>query len=227
MRNQISLAERALKENEGLIQSSLDYNDTIIELYIQLYKLFSKANNFEKVAYYQAKYISLKDSIYSKVRTANLMKIEAEHLEKENKEKIESQGKILALNDEVILRQKYLNVVIGLVALLLVALATVLIKVNNQTRRLNQLLDKKVKERTQELELNRDVLQRACNERDIIISKAASDIRSSFVTIKGLCHLGLKDNGEAHHYFNKLNVTSDNFLEIMKILVHHKRSVRS
>ena len=145
MRNQISLAEKALKENEGLIQSSLDYNDTIIELYIQLYKLFSKANNFEKVAFYQAKYISLKDSIYSKERTANLMKIEAEHLEKENKAKIESQAKILALNEEVILRQKYLNVVIGLVALLLVALATVLVKINNQTRRLNQLLDKKVK----------------------------------------------------------------------------------
>jgi hypothetical protein len=53
----------------------------------------------------------------------------------------------------------------------------------------------------------------------------ASDILSSFVTIKGLCHLGLKDNGEAHHYFNKLNVTSDNFLEIMKSLVYHKRSV--
>ena len=194
MRNQISLAENALKENEELIQSSLDYNDAIIELYTQLYKLFSKAKNFEKVAFYQAKYISLKDSIYSKERTTNLMKIEAEYLEKENKAKIESQAKILALNEEVILRQRYLNVVIGLVALLLVALATVLVKINNQTRRLNQLLDKKVKERTQELELNRDVLLRACNERDIIISKAASDIRSSFVTIKGLCHLGLKDN---------------------------------
>ena len=50
----------------------------------------------------------------------------------------------------------------------------------------------------------------------------ASDILSSFVTIKGLCHLGLKDNGEAaHHYFSKLNVTSDNFLEIIKSLLYH------
>ena len=59
--------------------------------------ILAKSKNFKKVEFYQSKYITLKDSIYNKELTTNLMKIEAEHLEKENKEKIEFQNRILAL----------------------------------------------------------------------------------------------------------------------------------
>ncbi len=215
--NQLELVEKYLKEAETLISSGMPYNQEMINLYARLFLVYTKSKNFEKVAFYQGKYIELKDSIYTTELTTNLMKVEAEHLEKENKAKIDSQNKILALKEEVISRQRFLNVFIGIVSVLLVALAIVLLRSNRQKKFMNKLLDEKVKERTQELEMNRDILQRACEERDILIHKTSIDIRNSLATLKGLCSLGLKDieDPRAQQYINKMNTTSDNFSEIL------------
>jgi hypothetical protein len=217
---QMQLVEHYLKEAETLIASGTSHNLELIKVYTQLVAVYSKSGDFRKVAFYQGKYIALKDSIYNDELTTNLMKVEAEHLDKENKLKIESQNKIHALNREVIYRQRFLNIFIGIVAMLLVALATVLFKSNQQKRKINHLLDKKVKERTQELELNRDALQRACEERDVVIHKAAIDIKSSLATIKGLCALGLKDIKDpgAGEYLKKVDITSDNFSGVLNRL---------
>jgi signal transduction protein with GAF and PtsI domain len=86
------------------------------------------------------------------------MKIEADHVEKESKAKIKSQTKILELHKQLISRQAYLNVFIGVVAALLIALAIVLVKINKHKQRLNLLLDSWVKERTEDLKLNHDIL---------------------------------------------------------------------
>jgi tetratricopeptide (TPR) repeat protein len=215
--NQLPLAEKYLKEAELLIASGIPYNDEIIEIYAQLFTLYYKSKNFEKVAFYQNKYIALKDSIYSKDLTTSLMKVEAEHLEKENKARIEFQSKILTLNEEVIFRQKIVNVSVGMVALLVIILAFVLAKGNRQKRIANRLLDEKVKQRTHQLELNQDALQRAWQERDALINMASIDIKSSIATIKGLCLLGKKDidHPNAQQYLNKMDRASDHLSEIL------------
>ena len=225
--NNLTLAENYLDKAEKLIIRGSSYNREMIEVYRQLFSLYKKSENFEKVAFYQGKYITLKDSIFGEELTTNLMKIEAEHLEKENKAKIESQNKILALNEEVIIRQKYLNVFVGLVTLLLVALAIVLIRSNRQKQKINQLLDKKVRERTQELEFNQNVLQRACEERDVLIDKTAADIRRSLATIKGLCGLGKKNIHDACQCLEKVNATADNFSETINKLIYQKLPIKN
>jgi tetratricopeptide (TPR) repeat protein len=219
-RNQIKLAESYLDKAQALITSGTPYNLEVIKVYSQLIALYAKSRNFERVAFYQDKYIALKDSIYTETLTTNLMKVEAEHLEKENKAKIDSQNKILTLNIEVIARQKFLNVFIGIIAILLVALAIILIKNNKEKRMANMMLDKKVKERTQELELNRDALQRACEARDILLHKTSADITNSLATLKGLCLVGLKDVDEprARQYLDKMDTTADNFSVILRNL---------
>jgi len=216
-RNQLVLAESYLREAEKLIASGTPYNLELIKVYNSLFKLYTKSSNFQKVALYQQKYIQLKDSIYSEELTRNLMKIEAEYLERENNAKIEAQNKILALNDEVIFRQRFLNAFIGIIAVLLVILAIVLIKNNRQKRLTNQLLEQKVKERTKELEHNRDALKRSLDERTIVFQKVSTDIKSSLATIKGLCSIGLKDLDapDTGQYIRKIDVTSDQLLGIL------------
>ncbi len=217
LRNQFQLAEKYLKEVELLIDSGLPYNDEIIEIYAQLISLYSKSENFKKVAFYQNKYITLKDSIYNKELTTNLMKIEADHLEKENRAKIEFQNRILALNDQVIHSQKIVNFSVGTIAFLLIILAILLAKSNRQKRIANRLLDEKVRERTQTLVVNRDALQRVCEEHDALILKASSDIKSSIATIKGLCFLGLKgiDHPNAAQYLGKMDSVSDQLSDVL------------
>ncbi len=64
----------------------------------------------------KSKYISLKDSVFNDELTKNLMKAEAEYQERENRSRIESQNKILALNEEVMYRQKIVNASFGAIA---------------------------------------------------------------------------------------------------------------
>ncbi|WP_276370545.1 tetratricopeptide repeat protein [Chryseolinea sp. H1M3-3] len=222
--NGLSKAEKYLQEAEKLISSGSPYNEEILQIYEQLHSLYAKFQNFKKGYYYQNKYVVLKDSIYNHKLTTNLMKIQAEHLEKENKAKIEAQNAVLVLNEEVILRQKYVNVFIGIVALLLVALAVVLFRSNRQKQRLNLLLDRRVKERTQELESSRDVLQRACEERDIVMIRATSDLKRSLATIKGLCLLGAQDADEARHYLEKVGVISGAVSDVINKLSYNSKT---
>ncbi len=211
--DELDSAEDYLTEAEVLTKTGSLYSYEMSHMYFRLILAYRKLNNIEKTSFFQSKYISLRDSIFNEDLATNLMKIEAEHLEKENKAKIEAQNAVLTLNQEVMLRQKYLNVFIGIVALLLIALITMLVKSNKQKQKINRLLDMKVRERTQELENNRDALQRACEERDILIDKTSNDIRNSLATIKGLCSVGLKDVNDpvALQYIKKMDNVTDKF----------------
>ena len=205
------LAEKYLKEAEEIIKRNSPFNFELIGIYAQIFKLYQKNRDFEKIALYQDKYISLKDSVFNEELTKNLMKAEAEYLEKENQARIESQNKILALNEEVIYRQKVANASFGAIAFLVIIISVILAKNNKHKQHINKLLDQRVKERTRELEMNRDALQRAWQERDALISKASSDIQSSIATLKGLCFLGAKeiDHPLATEYWKQLDKTSN------------------
>ena len=139
----------------------------------------------------------------------------AKFVEREKQAEIESQKKILALNKEVMYKHQIVNVSIGVVAVLVFALAVMLAKHNRQRKMVNDILDERVRQRTQELEINRDALQRAWHERDVLVAKTSSDIKGFVATVKGLCFLGLKDvdHPNAADYFNKMNKASDQLSE--------------
>ena len=126
----------------------------------------------------------------------------------------------------MISRQRIANTAIGGVAFLLVLLAIILVKYNHESRRANKLLDEKVQQRTAELELNQNALQRAWQERDMVINKACGDIKSSMATIKGLCFLGLKDidHPKAPEYLHKMDNTSDQLFNILNAMTHSIRA---
>lgn len=94
LKNNLHAAEKYLKEAEFLINSGSPFNREIIELYKLMITVYKRSKDFEKVMHYQSKYISLKDSIYSKELTTNLMKLETDFVERENIAKIASQNKI-------------------------------------------------------------------------------------------------------------------------------------
>lgn len=215
--NQLKLAERYLREGQELIKDGVPYNLELIKVYNELFTLYSKSKNYEKVAAYQGLYIQLKDSIYSEELTRNLMKIEADYSERENNARIASQNKIMALNNEVIFRQQVLNVFAVIVVLLLAALTFILLKRNRYKKKMNLLLEQKVKERTVEMERSQNMLHESLAERTMYFEKMSNEIKSSLSSINGLCSLGLRDinNSEAELYFNKIFDTSDRLLNVV------------
>jgi tetratricopeptide (TPR) repeat protein len=215
--NKLLLAEKYLLEAEEIITSDARYRLELVEIYSQMSNLYRQNKNYKKLSFYQEKYITLRDSLFNEEVTTNLMKAEASYVEKENKARIESQNKILVLNEEVIYRQKIANASFGATACLVLILSFVLAKNNRQKQLRNKLLDVQVKERTKELEMNRDALERAWQERDVLISKASSDIQSSIATLKGLSSLGAReiDHPKATEYWKQLDNTSNGLSAIM------------
>ena len=220
-RNKERIAEKYLKAVELLMAKDSKYNIELLAIYSQFINLYRKTNDSKKIMLYQDKYITLRESIFNEEVASNLMKAEAGYVEKQNQAKIESQNQIMALNNEVIRRQQIVNIFFGAVVVLVIMLAIVLARSNKQKHLINKLLDQKVRERTHELILNRDALQRAWLERDALMHKASSDIKRSVATIKGLVFLGLKDvdHANAPQYLHRLNTNFDHLADVVNKIV--------
>jgi tetratricopeptide (TPR) repeat protein len=213
-----TLAIKYLGEAEKLISGGSPYRLELIKVYRQLYSLYKTSGDLEKYAHYQARYIDLKDKIYNEELTRNLMRLEGEFLERENIAKIAAQAQVLDLNEEIISRQRTLNVAIGAAVILLVVLTIVLVRANRSRKKLNLSLEERVRERTMELEVSRDSLLRAMAERDIVFSKISTETKSSLATIRGLCSLGVTEVRieDRTAYLRKIDQTSQRLLETLQ-----------
>lgn len=208
---QFKQAEHYLLEAEQLDNEWMPFNRERAKIYKQLFEVYSRLKDYVRVAIYQSKYITLKENIFNEELTANLMRIEADYLQREHNAKIEAQGKILALNNDIIKRQRLLSIVIGIVALLSIAFVFVLMQNVRQKRRINLLFEKKVKERTIELETNHLALLKTVEEHIQQMKRVSAEVKSSMATIKGLCKLSLQDANvvNAGQYIDKIERASD------------------
>jgi hypothetical protein len=116
------------------------------------------------------------------------------------------------LNNDIISRQRSLNVVVGIISILSIALVIALVQNVKQKKRVNALLEQKVRERTIELELNHSELLKALEERNLQMRRISSEIKSSMATIKGLCKLSTQDESvvNAGQYIDKIEKATDN-----------------
>jgi tetratricopeptide (TPR) repeat protein len=205
------LAEKYLTEAEMLIISDGRYRLELAGIYRQFSDLYGKTNNLRLKVFYQEKYIVLKDSIFNYQVTANLMKAESNFVERESKARIEAQNKIMELNEEIIFRQQVANIAFGLVAVFGITLAGVLARRNKAKQRTNLLLDRKVVERTHELRMNQELIQRAFEDKALLVQKTTSELHSLISTTKGLCFLGRqeKDINRCQEYWRRLDATTE------------------
>ena len=204
-------AKKLIKDADAILMTKTYYTQGTMELYGQLARVYNQLGNIQQVAHNQAKYIQLRDSVYDEQLTTNLMKVEADYLERENKAKIEAQAKILDLSDDVIVRQRAINVGVCIVAILSIAIVVILTQNVKQKRLANFLLEQKVKERTMELETHHIQLLKSLDERNQQMKRVSADIKSSMATIKGLCQLSLQDVSvsNAGQYIDKIERASD------------------
>ena len=187
-----AMASKMLLESERL-SSAKGYNLLLIETYIHFSKLYNEVNDFKNEALYQAKYISLKDSIYNDDLIKNLTSVQSEYEERENLKTIAEKDEVLKLKEEVISRQRQQYIFVIAITLLILSLAVALMWAGKLQRKANRLLAdsranlaKKVEERTAEL-------LRVNIELDNFIYKTSHDIRGPLATFKGLCMVALFD----------------------------------
>ena len=129
-----------LAEAEALLAKDVPYRLVSTKLCHQLFDAYEWLKNSQKKSFYQSRYIQLRDSTFNEEHTTNLMKVEADYMERENKAKLEAQEKILMLNNDMIIKQRVLNVVVGIVAFLSIAFVIVLVQRVKHKKHANSLL---------------------------------------------------------------------------------------
>jgi signal transduction histidine kinase len=232
--NNADSAVYSFKEAERIAMSS-GYNQTLIEVYLQVSILYNKINDFENASIYQAKYISLKDSVYSNELIKNLTKIQTDFAERENIATIASK-------EEVIRQQRDLNIAVAIIAILAGLLILVLQRSNRTIKQVNaklseakeiiqeqnQLLetrnkdlDKQVAAKTADLERVNLSLKQVNDELDNFIYKTSHDIRGPLASLKGMCNVALMDVKDpiALDYLRKLDTTAERLNTILTRLL--------
>ncbi len=215
--NLAELAEIALVE--GDLTNALDYlnkaqllvnEDRHKDLAIEIYRLssdyYSKIGDNKRTNFFLRKYLKLKENMFDARMRADFMALQIQFSQKENLQRIDSQSKILMLQNDAIQKQKLLNFSYGGIAVLTIGVTLLLFKSNRQKHKINKVLDHLVAERTLELAKNRDALQHAHDERAVILKRILSDSLSYLATMKGLSYAATKDLPEEHAiYLGKWN----------------------
>jgi len=234
-------AEKKLRETESLSKES-GYNQILINTYLSFSRLYGKMKIFEKEAFFQSKYITLKDSVYSDQLIRNLAKVQTKYQQRENLKTIAQQDEVLKLKEEVISRQKTQYFFILTITILSILLTFVFIRFNrsqqqanveltrakreieNKNQELeinNAALDARVQERTTELQQSNRELQKVNDELDNFIYKTSHDIRGPLASLKGMTNVAMLDVKDpiALEYFKKLDVSAEKLNSILTRLV--------
>jgi tetratricopeptide (TPR) repeat protein len=192
MEKALSLSQEALE-----LVKATDYVEVLAGSYEQLSDIHSRVSDYKNSLFYLNKYLKLKDSIHSTELAKNLTKVQTEYAERENQKTIAAQKQILALNAELIARQKQQTIFIGVIALLLSVLAAVLYKNYRHKLVANRRLDEKVKERTEALRSSHQNLDKSFTLQQLTMQQVWQEGQSILSSIKGLCHVAQLDVQDA------------------------------
>lgn len=194
-------AERTLKEALELATQT-EYNQVILDIYKSLSLVEQSLNNGEMESFYQSKYIALRDSLFSESLVNNVSKIQARFEERENIKTIQS------IND-VIKKQKQINIASGVIIVLISGLAFMVYQSNRYVKRVNSqlsdakvtieaqhhtlsnkqaILDEEVKKKRSELQIALERLQDVNKELDGFIYSTAHNIRGPLAVLNGMCN---------------------------------------
>jgi tetratricopeptide (TPR) repeat protein len=217
-------AEKLLIAGAQLIAQETPFNLEIIKIYYRFSQLYLSLNQFRKASLYQSRYISLRDSIYSNELTINLMKAEAGFLQRENESKLRAQEQVIVLNDQVIKHQRMLNLLSTVIIFLSAAMVIFFFMNYRKNKALNELLDKKVTERTKELENSRDELVTSLKQQEIKLQRAFAGIGEKLNTLKGLCLVARDELGDpvAAVYLDQIENTSMQIKSYLEVEINRE-----
>jgi signal transduction histidine kinase len=218
--HQYDSAKKYLVEAEELSKEG-GYNQILMKTYLRFAKVYNELHDYERASHYQESYIQLRDSLMGEELIKNLARAQTNYEERENIKTIAEKNQILILQQQAAERQAEIYFFVGLVAVLSILGAfmflrysRMLSKAKQELSVMNQTLEKRVEDRTKQL-------QNVNNELDNFIYKTSHDIRGPLASLKGIANvalLELKDE-KAQDYLQKLDASADKLNSILTRLL--------
>lgn len=175
-----------LAKGENILKRGSPYVIDALEVYAKFCALYSLSHNAQKIAFYQGKYIQLKDSVYNRGLAARVMAAERTFTQRKYLAKIERQDGVIALKEAIIRQQSIVNILSVLFAVLACTFLIVILRNYIRKRDYNKILEGRVTDRTRELEHSRDALARTMQEQSLMIERALEYARESARRAKGI-----------------------------------------
>lgn len=230
-----------LEEANSLAEGS-GFAELLLDIYKESFKNYRLTDDFKNESVFQAKYIKLKDSIYSENLLKNLTTIQTNFEQRENLKTIQLKDENIRLKDEQIQRQRLQYIFAVVVTMFIATLAGLLVwanrrqqkhnsalseakrvieRQNKELTKTNEELDKRVREKTIDLVDANTMLQDVNEELDNYIYRTAHDIRGPLVTLKGICNVALMDVKDllALDYLKRLDITAEKLNAILTRLL--------
>ncbi|GIL23013.1 MAG: hypothetical protein BroJett042_15260 [Bacteroidota bacterium] len=230
-----------LEEANALAEGS-GFAELLLDIYKESFKNYRQTDDFKNESVFQAKYIKLKDSIYSENLLKNLATIQTNFEQRENLKTIQLKDENIRLKDEQIQRQRLQYIFAVVVTMFIATLAGLLVwanrrqqkhnsalseakrvieRQNKELTKTNEELDKRVREKTIDLVDANTILQDVKEELDNYIYRTAHDIRGPLVTLKGICNVALMDVKDllALDYLKRLDLTAEKLNAILTRLL--------
>lgn len=211
------LAEVKLKRGEkaeSLILMDSAWNlvkDTDLKvLKVQLNKLYSivfqSLGEYEKSLVYFNRYSKLNEEVYGGKMALNVSKTIASFYEQNNRSTIETQQDLLLLKQQSINQERIIVVFLVVLTVLLVLLIFLFWSNISERRKVNQLLDQKVRSRTHELEESYRRLEKMSIEQQENINSLGRKMQSGMATLKGIAEVAKLDTEDpkALGYISKI-----------------------
>lgn len=232
----------AYLDESQLVLVSTNLRDQILNNYLLYVSIYNSMGNYKAASEYQQKYIELNQKIFSGDLIKNISRIQTEHEERENIKTIAAKDQVLALQKEVIARQKTQYAFIITITFLTLGFAFMMYRANRTQRKINRelaaakatiqkqnemlsganlQLESEVKERTRELVKSNESLVKVNDEMDNFIYKTSHDIRGPLASLKGICNVAMMDvkDETALDYFNKLDASAAKLNAILSRLL--------
>jgi len=246
LENLLGLAESALISNDvSVAKTRLEEVSRIPEVrhYRELLKGFyslegdyySKVGDYKSASYYWQRVNEVNDSIFGSEVIKNLTRVQTQFAQRENLAIIAEKDNILALNQKLIVQQRWFNIMLGVIVILITVFVVV---INRNYKRIktvnaelatakqiiedhNKFLDQLVAQKTRELVNSNESLVKVNDELDNFIYKTSHDIRGPLASLKGMVNLAIMDvkDEKALGYLSKLDLTAEKLNMILTRLL--------
>ncbi len=241
--SKIAMAQNRLDEALGKATQSLSlarqisYSQWIVKCYDQLAKLYALEGRYERVAHFQALYITLNDSLNTAEQTLTVEKLQYDYQLEKKDLMTQSLLKDKKLKEEKIAQDDIKKK--GGLALLLVFIATTIFYriIYQRQKRMNQVMvlqqqeiqgqNEEIKQQNEQMLLQRENLAKANVALNKLFSIISHDLQAPFRAIRGILSLfddELLDPEEMQDATRKLSERVNKTSELLDNLLHWSKS---
>jgi tetratricopeptide (TPR) repeat protein len=223
---QVSKAKEYLKWCEAkAIEHGSDLELSLT--YWAMLPILKDERNVMALSDFQDRYFILREKLNDQKVFNRISVAKVEFEEQQNKLQIARQAEVISLNQRVINQQQVLNIVLVGLAVLMTGFIIVLYRFSKYQKNISLALDRKVIERTRELQENEGALLKSLAEQKALLRLVSSKIGASLSTFRGLWNLAAVENGR------NSPINNDRFeiaaLELMQVsgIVDRSSAMRS